>query len=233
MIHCLHGNVGSPDSWEIFEDKIDAAINAIDLWSLAAGRLSLLDAGQRIADSAENGDVLLGYSMGGRLALHALLADREKWKAAIIVSAHPGMERGHRKRLDSDEEWAQLAETDWDDFLRRWNAMEILNGNRLPPQGFVQANEANQFNIAQGFRDWSLGAQYNLLHTFPGFGCPVLWVTGTLDDKYCRVAEQAVLKLRRGRHVYVPNAHHRVPWEQPKLFAEIVNEFLFSVAQIP
>ena len=233
MIHCLHGNVGSPDSWDLFRGELGDDIHAVDLWSmLEAGPLSLIDAGEAIAESANQGDVLLGYSMGGRLALHALLADREKWKAAIIVSAHPGLHADHKARLHNDDEWARLAEADWDEFLRRWNAMEVLQGNRLPTRGFYQASIANQLNVAQGFRDWSLGTQYNLLPTFPGFGCPVLWITGTLDHKYCSVAEQAVKKLRRGRHIYVPNAGHRVPWEQPEIFNEVVRDFLFSVDQL-
>jgi len=234
MIHCLHGNVGSPDSWDIFHGQLGDEIHPVDLWSmLETGPLSLIDAGQTIAESANQGDVLLGYSMGGRLALHALLANREKWKAAIIVSAHPGLHTDHKERLRHDNEWARLVESDWHDFLRRWNAMELLQANRLPTRGFHQTTIANQRNVAQGFRNWSLGTQDNLLPTFPGFGCPVLWITGTLDHKYGSVAQQAVSKLRRGRHLYVPNSGHRVPWEQPEIFSEIVRDFLFSVAHLP
>jgi len=234
MIHCLHGNVGSPESWDLFDGRLGAKIHAVDLWSmLETGPLSLIDAGESIARSASQGDVLLGYSMGGRLALHALLADREKWKAAIIVSAHPGLHTGHKERLRHDAEWARLVDSDWDDFLRRWNAMEVLQGNRLPTRGFHQATLANQMNVAQGFRDWSLGTQSNLLPTFPGIDCPVLWITGALDHKYCGVAEQAVRKLGRGRHIHVPNSGHRAPWEHPETFSKIVRDFLLSVDQLP
>ena len=67
-----------------------------------------------IADSLNKlaqGDVLLGYSMGGRLALHMLSADgaARRWRKAIIISASPGIvsltER--RRRLDNDRRWAE------------------------------------------------------------------------------------------------------------------------------
>ncbi|YCM44319.1 alpha/beta fold hydrolase [Verrucomicrobiaceae bacterium 227] len=234
MIHCLHGNVGSPEAWDLFKDQLDDEIRPVELWPLlASGPRSLSEAGQTIARSAGQGDVLLGYSLGGRLALHALLADPKKWKAAIIVSAHPGLERGHRERLQQDEEWACLIESDWDGFLRRWNSLEILQGKRLPSSCFPQATIARQAMIAQGFRSWSLGAQDNLLPAISKLPCPILWITGALDHKYDALADQLATKLRHVRHLSVPDSGHRIPWENPEVFSEHIRRFLTSLKSLP
>ncbi len=231
MIHCLHGTAGSHHDWDLFKGKFGTEMSAMDLWSLLEQEqhLSLPAAGQRIADAADEGDILLGYSMGGRLALHALLADREKWKAAIIVAAHPGLQEGHDARILRDEGWAQLAEDDFDEFLFRWNEQELFDDSKDFCDGLIQAEQENKHQVARSFRDWSLGTQYDLRPAFPGIGCPVLWVTGAKDGKFSRIGEEASPKLPHGRHIYIPDAGHRVPWERPNLFEAAVKDFIDSV----
>ncbi|MBT7213976.1 MAG: hypothetical protein HN869_02080, partial [Verrucomicrobia bacterium] len=110
MIHCLHGAVGSFRAWETLSQELNESVNALDLWRLFDHSTpTLIEAGRVISEDAEFGDVILGYSMGGRLALHALTAAPEKWRAAIIVSAHPGLVSGQQERREEDREWASLS----------------------------------------------------------------------------------------------------------------------------
>ena len=79
MIHCLHGAVGSFRAWETLSQDLNESVNALDLWRLFdRSTPTLVEAGRVISEGAEFGDVILGYSMGGRLALHALTAAPEK-----------------------------------------------------------------------------------------------------------------------------------------------------------
>lgn len=234
MIHCLHGGVGHPGAWDIFDDKLGEKLHKVDIWSLLTGpQTDLQKSGAKIAQQAKRGDILLGYSMGGRLALNALLADREKWGAVILVSTNPGLTKGHDKRRANDELWARLAEKNWSHFMKQWNALEIFNRDIPLDPGFRQATEYHKYQVARSFREWSVANQHDIRPAYPGFGCPILWVTGVKDDKYCFIAEEAVRKLRRGRHVHIPNAAHRAPWEQPQLFAQVVRDFLSSVKSNP
>jgi len=99
MIWGLHGAVGMAEDWDVFGE-----IQGVDLWSfLKEGEMSLDEAGQKVAEMASDGDTLVGYSMGGRIALHAL--GKRQWKKVIIVSAHPGLESAHQERLKNDECW--------------------------------------------------------------------------------------------------------------------------------
>ena len=87
MIHALHGNLGSASDW----DPLGLPeIVAHDLWGHLESRpklnLEVWGAGFSRGVALETSDpLLLGYSMGGRLALHAILSAPEKWKGAVIV----------------------------------------------------------------------------------------------------------------------------------------------------
>ena len=99
---CLHGAVGMASDWRGFAKAMaDTGIGtrAVDLWRfLQCDPMPLPTFGNVLNADAlgqvfrGNGRALLGYSMGGRLALHALLDEPHPWQAAVIVSADPGSE---------------------------------------------------------------------------------------------------------------------------------------------
>ncbi len=224
MIHCLHGAVGSGHDWDLFADSFGEKIHPVNLWNLLGkSTLSLPEAGQVITLQAKKNDILMGYSMGGRLALHSLLADPRKWRAAIIVSAHPGLIEGQADRLIHDEQWATLAEQDWAQFIEKWNQQSILSTSC---RGLRQADSRNQSAVAASFRHWSLGAQDHLASRLPEITCPLLWITGAEDKKFTPLAKEATALIPNSQHHVVSRAGHRVPWEQPIAFSAAVRGFL-------
>lgn len=224
MMPCLHGAVGSWRDWNRLQEDSAFPVLPVDLWRLFdAGNPSLAEAGRIIADQAHDGDILLGYSMGARLALHALLADPAKWRAAILVSAHPGLTEGQATRRAADEKWAAQALRDWPRFLTRWNQQEILAG---APEGLHQAPPSEQKAVAQSFRSWSLGTQADLRPRLPEIPCPVLWLTGESDLKFTALAREVVPLFPHAEHRILPSCGHRLPWEEPLLFCNHVEQFL-------
>ena len=225
MIHCLHGSAGCHSNWDIFKNTLGEEINAVDLWSYfeSEEKVTLHDAGKLVADQAKDGDILLGYSMGGRIALHSLLYHPEKWRGAIIIAANPGISDGHKDRKKRDEKWAQLAESDWEGFLDHWNSQALLAS---PMHYFQNTSEKYAQKVARSFRDWSLGRQFDLRPALPKISCPVLWLTGAQDEKFCAIADETVARIPRGRSVFIPNASHRLPWQQPELFSQVVKDFV-------
>ena len=171
--------------------------------------------------------VLVGYSMGARLALHGLL-DGGPWDAAVLVAPHPGLESEAERaaRRESDAEWAGRALTgDWREFLTLWNAQAVLaDSGRLPPVSDLRRRE-----IARSFMDWSLGAQEPLWERLGEIQCPVLWCAGEQDVKFRALAERALPLLPRGELWVAPGAGHRAPWDAPEAFAAKVGEFLERV----
>ena len=87
----------------------------VDLWRfLDCCPMTMPEFGRalnREAESASAGKrALAGYSMGGRLALHALL-EGGAWDAAILIAPHPGLETGEERaaRREADALWASRA----------------------------------------------------------------------------------------------------------------------------
>lgn len=234
MIWALHGAVGMAADWRDFAQKLPKRFGEprrVDLWRfLDCCPMSLKETGRAIATEISHIDkapILLGYSMGGRLALHSLLEKPNIWHAAIIVSAHSGLENESDKeaRREKDAEWSALAlKSDWGDFLQRWNNQSILSDSQILPER--SALKDRRASIARSFIDWSLGQQENLLERFNQIHCPILWVTGEDDDKFIQLARKAVNQLPNAKHEIVSHAGHRVPWEQPMAFSQIVQKFL-------
>jgi 2-succinyl-6-hydroxy-2,4-cyclohexadiene-1-carboxylate synthase len=224
MIHCLHGAVGSFRAWETLSQELNESVNALDLWRFFDHSTpTLFEAGQLICEDAGFGDVVLGYSMGGRLALHALIAKPEKWKAAIIVSAHPGLSLGIEERKEKDREWARFSKQNWPSFLHHWNNQDLLLSS---PKTLHQADIKDQEFVSQSFLHWSLGNQKDLRSDLPKITCPVLWITGGLDPKFTALAEEATALLPNSEHLIVRGSGHRVPWHQPDKFFTLVQTFL-------
>ena len=77
MIWCLHGAVGMAGDWAFFVSRDRGNRRALDLWEWIG--FSLEEVGRKLVEMSEAGDFLLGYSMGGRLALQGLLAEPGHW----------------------------------------------------------------------------------------------------------------------------------------------------------
>jgi len=176
--------------------------------------------------------MLLGYSLGGRLALHALLARPPQWRAAIVVSAHLGLsDPGARhERRASDAAWAErFRMDDWPTLLDAWNAREVF-GNRA--QALARPEAAyDRESLAHGLEGWSLGNQRDLRADLARLPMPMLWIAGADDDRYVAQGEQAAAHGPTVRLAVAPGAGHRVPWEAPKWFADTVVEFVRSVSR--
>lgn len=232
MIHCLPGFLGRGADFSPFEARLSATgVGGVVLHDLFSGPPlggSLEEWGRNFADGvpADSAAALLGYSLGGRLALHALLARPDLWRIAVVVSAHTGLSSAQEchDRLTDDRAWADRFRSDpWEQVLARWNARPVF-GERTPPERAKQefAREA----LVAGLTDWSLGAQEDLLPRLEEIRCPVLWVVGESDARFREIGARAVDRLPRGRLAVIPNAAHRVHVDAPDRFAEVVVDFL-------
>ena len=239
---CLHGSVGLASDWRPFAKQLATegiSTRAVDLWRfLQAGPMSLSEFATTFNHEAReettrgNGRALLGYSLGGRLALHALLENPHPWNAAIVISANPGLEDAENRasRRAADRDWATRALTgNWPDFLTAWNAQLTLGAeiNRDPAAGVTLA--AHRQEIARSFLDWSVGVQESLWDRLAEINIPVLWIVGAEDLKYREIAERAVTKAPRFTLQVAPDVGHRVPWEATSWMAKTVSQFLKSI----
>ena len=237
MIWCLHGAVGQAGDWDRFSLAMaekGESCRAVELWRyLECEGLSLnqwakaFNAEVRAAGEVNN--LLVGYSMGGRLALHALLDDPDLWGKAVIISSHPGLkeEQQRLERMADDAAWAGQALTaEWKLFLQNWDRQGVLQGGEKEEPDARMRLVNRRRAIARSFMEWSLGKQADLWGELKEVRCPVLWMTGKRDQKFTDLAQEAVPLLAKGLHEEF-EAGHRLVWEKPEEFFESVWKFYF------
>ncbi len=174
-------------------------------------------------DLGDGGDVLLGYSMGGRLALQTLL-DGARYEKAIIVSA--AISPPDAGRLERDEAWARRFDSDepWDSLMRDWNAQPVFGGE---PNPLVRIeSDYDRRALAAALRQWSPAVLPPAGPRLHEIAIPLLWIAGERDARYAEEGRRAAAALPRGELWICPNAGHRVPWEQPAAFISRIKELL-------
>ena len=217
----LHGNLGSPADWEALSLP---GLRAVDLWEHSA--LSYFEFAHELATTLSAGlekPVLVGYSLGGRLALCAMAMHPDRWSGAVIVSAHPGLccVEDRLARRVSDELWARDArEMAWPDFLEKWNSQAVFGG--APPTATQLALASRREAIALAFETWSLGRQEDLRSSLRSFHSPVLWITGEKDEKFTALAAEMGEVFTDFHHEVLPGCGHRVLAEQPEVVARVI-----------
>lgn len=229
MIHALHGNLGSANDWSTIELP-DLLVH--DLWGILESDpdLTLESWGEGFSQAVSMNDpepIVLGYSMGGRLALHAMVAAPEQWKGAIILSAHPGLnDESERKiRFNRDREWAnQVRSSHWQKFLETWNAQPVLAG--APPSPAQFQLEHHREEIARAFENWSLGRQEPLGERLAACQFPILWITGERDEKFSSLAAGLGEVVPDFEHAVLPDCGHRIPFECPLELSAKIRDFL-------
>ncbi|HUP65485.1 MAG TPA: alpha/beta fold hydrolase [Thermoanaerobaculia bacterium] len=234
MIWALHGFLGNAADWNPFREQLEAAsgaeLRAVNLFDRPLAEETPARWAVRFTRSVRNLDsspILLGYSLGGRLALHALLEQPRLFSAAIIVSAGLGVEgeAERQKRRVVDDSWAARFESDdWSSVIESWNAQPVFGGSgALLPR---QESDFDRQALTTALRWWSPAVQEPLGARLPEIETPILWIAGERDATYAEQGRRAVELLPRAELWIAPDAGHRVPWDVPEEFTARVGGFL-------
>lgn len=247
---CLHGNFGAPSDWAPVEHALKRTFREVecvcpDLWSL--GRESWRrELGEIYAAVKERGGrtVVIGYSLGARLALDMLgeAVGREApdtvrfgGEGVIACSVNPGIraaaDREARRAVDA--RWgAQLRDrtVPLDDILAAWGAQPVFSGavGRAPPR-FTSTEAEARFRavVADRFIDWSVGALPTSWDKLQMAETPVWCLAGERDTAFTTHLEG--IRRLGNPHVVtaiVPGGSHRFPFEAPDRFAGAIATFL-------
>jgi 2-succinyl-6-hydroxy-2,4-cyclohexadiene-1-carboxylate synthase len=177
---------------------------------------------------------LVGYSMGGRLALYLAVHFPEHFTSLILESASPGLrtaeERQTRQKWDASI--AHKLETQpLPVFLDDWYAMPLFNTLRSHPNyGKVRqrrlANDPTQ--LALSMRQMGTGSQPSLWDEWVDLAVPTLLLAGELDQKYVGISAEMHTLNPRAHRVIIPNAGHNTHFEQNQAFSDEVGDWLLS-----
>lgn len=237
VIWCLHGQLQTPRVWEQFQGKFGSGAAEFDLatpslWDSAA--IDFWSWADEFCNQVERSEspvrYLLGYSLGGRLALHALIKRPDLWSGVILIGAQTGLtqEIERRATLARDRRWAErFVSEDWNRLLSEWDAIDIFGGRPAPLR--IAAGEISTEHVAWSFDALSAGRQEDLLGRVANLEelPPLLYLAGSEDVNYHRCG--SALASRNPKRIAfktISNSAHRAPWDNPIEFCDVVNEFL-------
>lgn len=235
-VYCLHGFLGLPSDWDFLGTPKEASLEKVDIFKVLSPSTdsNMMDWAESFNDQvskAAEKRILLGYSMGGRLALHCLIRNPSLWAGAVIVSANPApLPEEREPRLAADETWAQCFENEpWESVVSTWENHPVFGGKPIP---FVRReNDFRRADLAGAFRAWSLGHQEDLTPRLSNLEVPILWITGEQDSRYHEIAKRVRAQVVNTpiEFVSIPDSGHRVPWEQTEVFQTHFSSFLGRV----
>jgi 2-succinyl-6-hydroxy-2,4-cyclohexadiene-1-carboxylate synthase len=242
----LHGFTGSGEFWLPIAERLAPRTCILpDLpghggttaplparaWDLDRAAASLADALERIGIGACD---LVGYSMGGRLALHLALQDGVRFRRLALAGASPGLDSllERAKRIRVDEEWARRLETEGiESFVSQWEALPIFATQR--ELAHEQRDAVRRMRLAQSphalaaaLRAFGVGAQNPLGPALDRLAMPVLLVAGERDSKYCQIVERMRERIPGARVEIVAESGHAVSLERPDRFTSLLESFL-------
>jgi len=182
-----------------------------------------------ILAAAGHGDVVVGYSMGGRLALHAALRSGV-FRGLVLVGASPGIEGDEEReaRRVADESLAAWIEThSIEEVVARWERNPVF---ATQPEALVEAQRAGRLrhspaDLATLLRSAGQGALPAVWDRLPSLSVPLLAVAGSLDSAYAAAAVRMALLAPHAQTAIIEGAGHAVHLERPADVSEAIVEF--------
>ena len=181
---------------------------------------------------------VVGYSMGGRLALHLALEFPTLVQSLLLESASPGLmtEQERTSRIVSDEALALRIERNGTEaFVAEWERLPLWASQaKLDEETrarlHAQRLQNNPRGLALSLRGMGTGAQPSLWHRLGELDMPTLVLAGELDTKFVGIAQRMVVFAPKIELRVVPNAGHTIHLEQPDEFVARVSGQLGNAA---
>lgn len=176
---------------------------------------------------------LVGYSMGGRVALSMACLHPEKVTGLILESASPGLKdaASRVKRQKADEELARYIEQKGiEAFVKRWEEIPLFESQKNLPEKAQQKIRAQRLKnspegLAESLRGMGTGKQPSWWECIPKLRIETLLITGEKDKKFCDIAQEMNDVLPNSKKVVIQESGHAIHVEQPQKFGTMLMEF--------
>gem|GEM_PF-3057126 len=168
-----------------------------------------------ISKKVELNSVVVGYSMGARLALGLALDHPEKVKALILISLNAGLsdDKSKKDRLVADEKLANEVSVDFDAAFSKFDANPIFDNNGQS-NSFAEDRLKDKDLIVDQLKILGLGNMPNYEERLIELRAPVLYISGSRDKKYIELNARYKKKTPFSHHKIL-DSDHRVVQSNP------------------
>lgn len=172
----------------------------------------------------ENGIYLMGYSLGGRLALQAFHAKPRQVKKLILISAGLGrftaeFAEPFEKRIENDLRWSQkFLNENWDQVMQEWNSQSIFQHSPEPHRD--EFNYDRQ-TLADALRWWSQAYMKTEDQILRMYQEKIILISGEKDIKYTQMYSQVSQEFGIEHHI-ISEAGHRLIFSHSHKINEIL-----------
>ncbi|GMW00347.1 MAG: alpha/beta hydrolase [Candidatus Hydrogenedentota bacterium] len=245
LIVFLHGFMGSKNDWTDVSSTLEDQFHlmSVDLpghgespfpnepgYGVAELCADLIE----VIDETGHGTFsLVGYSMGGRIALYLATIYAMRIDALVLESASPGIqddEERHTRRATDESVANQLETGDFEAFLRDWYKQPLFQSLHRAPHLIEAAMESKRGGdpggLARALRAFGPGTVPSVWGDLPAHRIPTLLITGDSDSKYCDIARLMTQRCGHMEHRRMAEAGHNVHLEQPSQYTDELRRFL-------
>jgi 2-succinyl-6-hydroxy-2,4-cyclohexadiene-1-carboxylate synthase len=238
MLLALHGFTENDLTWQEVLGQRDDLVTPLmpgHGWKPCTEDLSL----EKLADAlaAQIGSTpadVVGYSMGGRLALILALRHPQSVRRLVLISSGPGFKDQDLQGSRRTSEMA-LAETLEEEglgpFISMWENNPILKPFRSFPRALAEDLRARRMQndpvgLANALRRLGAGAMPNLWDKLSGIRCQTLLIAGSGDTRYCEVMQEMAALIPQAELKVVAETGHAIHRERPGDLVKLIYEFL-------
>jgi 2-succinyl-6-hydroxy-2,4-cyclohexadiene-1-carboxylate synthase len=199
----------------------DAAPEGSDLW----------DAAEHLV--AQGGRALyVGYSMGGRVCLHAALADPDAVRSLVLIGATAGIDDpdDRMQRRAADQALADRIERiGVDAFIDEWLANPLFAGLTADTAQRDDRCRNTATGLAHSLRTTGTGTQEPLWDRLGEIAAPTLLIVGERDAKFRALADRMAARLPAATMRVIADAGHSVHLERPAATVDAIVEWSTDV----
>lgn len=239
----LHGFTGSKKSWKDLKAALanDYKVITIDLpghgststipvtMEQCCDHLSVFLKAIKVEQAH-----IIGYSMGGRVALSFAMMYSDQVASLTLESSSPGLATGEerRTRRANDEKLAnRILEKGLKTFVNFWENIPLFDSQKKLPLETQQRIRTGRLNqrpegLANSLKYMGTGAQPSWWQNLSEINFPTLLIVGELDEKFVRINERMARNIKKVQFEIVKEAGHAVHLEKPKQYEKLIVHFL-------
>ncbi len=238
MLTAIHGFTETDESWSEILSPLNIPFRCPLLpghgWKPCPEGTTVASCAAQLAGQLSPQSDVLGYSMGGRIALQLALDFPDKVGRLILISSTAGLsdptEIAERKKFDSH--YAEvLLEDGIGTFVSWWESNKTLKPVKPYSRSLAHHLRCRRLNqdpvgLAHALLSLGTGMMENLWPRLGTLKMPVLLIAGDCDERYAAIMKKMADAIPNSRLEFIPNCGHAVHREEPGALVEIIKPFV-------